>query len=329
MDPPSVRSGKISDDRPALGWRRTRPPSNITVLSERIVARLVAHAGALATTQGQILRRKIVAFLSFVPNVNDEKRQLIVERLGAIEAGHGVRILFAVEGGSRAWGFPSPDSGYDVRFVYAHPVDWYLAVAPGRDVIEHPINDDLDISGWDIRRALKLLLKPNPVVFEWLSSPVGYLGNNRLKEKLIALSEKTAYASACLHHYLQLGETRWQQHIGGRTQLDLKNYFDVLRPALAIRWVRLNPDRPPPMNIQAMSNGLDLGGETLREIAQLLALNSTRRETADGDRIPLLDRLIEDELAYARTSRTRRKRHNLSDEANTLFREIVGEPRDS
>jgi len=296
------------------------------VSSERIVVRLSANAGGASGDLRADSWRTVVALPTFVPNVDDNKSRLILERLRAIEAGHGVRILFAIEGGSRAWGFPSPDSGYDVRFVYAHPADWYLTVAPGRDVIEYPIDDEFDISGWDIRRTLNLLRKPHPLVLEWLSSPVGYLGDDRVKGEMIALSGKTAYGAACLHHYLQVGEAQWQQHVGGRTQVDLKNYFYVLRPALAIRWLRLNPERPPPMNIQAMSNRLDLGGETLREIAQLLALKSTTRETAAADRIPLLDRLIEDELAYARTSRKRGKRHDLFDEANTLFRKIVGEP---
>ena len=89
-------------------------------------------------------------------------RQAIDGALEAIEAEDNVRILFAIESGSRAWGFPSPDSDYDVRFVYARPLDWYLSLEPGRDVIERPINDDLDIGGWDLQKALKLMLKPNP-----------------------------------------------------------------------------------------------------------------------------------------------------------------------
>lgn len=266
-----------------------------------------------------------MALLSFVPDVSDEKRQLILDKLGAIEAEHGVRVLFAIEGGSRAWGFPSPDSAYEVRFVYAHPIDWYLAVKPGRDVIEGPVDDELGLSGRDIRKAMSLLLKPSPDMLEWLSSPVRYLENDRINERLIALSGKVAHAPACLHHYLQLGEAQWQRHVGGRTEVTLKNYFHVLRPALAIRWIRLNPDRLPPMNIQAMSNSLDLDEETLREIARLLALKDDTRENGEGDRIPLLDRLIEDELAYARMAPKRRKRHDLFHEANTLFREIVSE----
>jgi len=99
-------------------------------------------------------------------------RMRILADLGRIEREEGVRILFAVESGSRAWGFPSPDSDYDARFVYARPADWYLSLAPGRDVVELPIDGDYDTNGWDIRKALNLLLKPNPVLLEWLSSPI-------------------------------------------------------------------------------------------------------------------------------------------------------------
>jgi len=109
-----------------------------------------------------------------IPSIAPDMRARIVAALEAIKQREGVRILFAIESGSRAWGFPSPDSDYDVRFVYVHPADWYLSVTPGRDVIELPARDVLDINGWDIKKALRLLLKPNPVALEWLSSPLRY-----------------------------------------------------------------------------------------------------------------------------------------------------------
>ena len=95
----------------------------------------------------------------------------ILERLYAIEKSHNVRILYAIESGSRAWGFASPNSDWDVRFIYVHTEDWYLSVHEQRDVIEIPIDEDLDISGWDLRKALRLMQKWNPVLFEWLRSP--------------------------------------------------------------------------------------------------------------------------------------------------------------
>lgn len=76
----------------------------------------------------------------------------IGQRLDAVEATESVRLLMAVESGSRAWGFPSPDSDYDVRFIYVRPRDWYLSLVPGRDVIEHAIVDEIDLNGWDVRK---------------------------------------------------------------------------------------------------------------------------------------------------------------------------------
>ena len=108
------------------------------------------------------------------PAIDPEVRRRIGDRLAEIEQRESVRILLAVESGSRAWGFPSPDSDYDVRFLYARPRDWYLAVDSRRDVIECPIENVLDVNGWDIRKALQLLLKANPVLAEWLNSPIRY-----------------------------------------------------------------------------------------------------------------------------------------------------------
>ncbi len=88
-----------------------------------------------------------------------EKIKLELER---IEKENDVKILFAVESGSRAWGFPSKDSDYDVRFVYMHPVEWYLSIHDKRDVIEYPISDDLDISGWDIKKSVTTICKVKP-----------------------------------------------------------------------------------------------------------------------------------------------------------------------
>lgn len=105
---------------------------------------------------------------AFVADIDPNMRETIIAELRKIERDHRVHILFAIESGSRAWGFPSPDSDYDARFIYVHEPDWYLSLTTGRDVIELPISGLLDINGWDIRKALNLLLKPNPVMLEWL-----------------------------------------------------------------------------------------------------------------------------------------------------------------
>ena len=74
----------------------------------------------------------------------------IINRLQELEAENNVKILYACESGSRAWGFPSATSDYDVRFIYLRPVEWYLSIEQKRDVIEYPVENDLDISGWDL-----------------------------------------------------------------------------------------------------------------------------------------------------------------------------------
>jgi len=262
----------------------------------------------------------------FRPSIEPEMRQVIETKLGAVESDFGVRILFAIESGSRAWGFPSPDSDYDVRFVYAHPVEWYLALEPGCDVLELPIAGNLDISGWDdIRKALNLLLKLNPVMLEWLSSPIRYRRDDDINTRLIALSRETAHASACIHHYLHLGKNQWRRHVDDKASVNYKKYFYVLRPALAIRWVRLNPEVAPPMNIQDMSNCLDLDAETVADISRLLDLKGKAREIGRGERIARLDRLIEDELAWADSAPVHAVLRDLTDSATALFRKIVKE----
>ena len=98
--------------------------------------------------------------------VSDEMRTTVLESLTELERRHEVSVLFACESGSRGWGFASPDSDYDVRFVYVHKLPWYLTVEPGRDVVEQPISGELDVSGWDLRKALQLLRDSNPTLLE-------------------------------------------------------------------------------------------------------------------------------------------------------------------
>lgn len=111
----------------------------------------------------------------------------ILKTLNQIEAQHNVKILYACESGSRAWGFPSPDSDYDVRYLYIRPVEAYLKLFPERDVIEGPIDEIKDFVGWDLQKALKLLMKGNAPLIEWVRSPIVYKDNPWLRENLIKL----------------------------------------------------------------------------------------------------------------------------------------------
>ncbi len=109
-----------------------------------------------------------------VNGVDSAMRERVRQVLGEVEKRYDVRVLYACESGSRGWGFASPDSDYDVRFLHVHPPEWYLRVEPHRDVIELPIDHELDVCGWEWRKALGLLKRANPTLIEWLDSPVVY-----------------------------------------------------------------------------------------------------------------------------------------------------------
>jgi len=140
------------------------------------------------------------------PDIPPAQWAHILSELQGIETREDVRILFAIESGSRAWGFASADSDFDVRFVYARPQDWYLSLSPGRDVIELPLIGDDDINGWDVRKALNLALKPNPVLLEWLSSPIQYLWHAEICSDIRDFTQTMTRRGACRHHYMRMAD---------------------------------------------------------------------------------------------------------------------------
>ena len=169
---------------------------------------------------------------------------LIRKKLKEIEQREGCRILLAVESGSRAWGFASPDSDYDVRFIYVRPKESYLRLDRVRDVIEVPISGDLDINGWGIDKTLKLLHKSNPTVFEWFSSPIIYR-TSEFAERFKPIMRKYFSSKSGLWHYLHMAEGNYREFLHG-DMVKAKKYFYVLRPILACLWI-LEKGTPPPM----------------------------------------------------------------------------------
>ena len=171
-------------------------------------------------------------------------REQIVEQLRLIEKEEQVRIIYACESGSRAWGFPSKDSDYDVRFLYIRPADWYLSIFDRRDVIERPISDMLDINGWDIRKALNLFRKSNPPLLEWLQSPLVYMEAFTVTEQIRRLSPLTFSPRSCMYHYLHMAKGNYRMYLQGE-QVNIKKYFYVLRPVLACQWIERSNTMPP------------------------------------------------------------------------------------
>jgi predicted nucleotidyltransferase len=168
----------------------------------------------------------------------------ILEQLSSIAKKEGVRILYACESGSRAWGFASPDSDFDVRFIYAQPRDNYLSIRERKDIIELPVNPILDVNGWDLRKALQLFLRSNSTLYEWLQSPVVYREEAAFASHLRQLmNDYYSHRSGC-HHYLSMAYNALSELRG--PEVRLKKYFYALRPLLACRWI-LEKRTVPPM----------------------------------------------------------------------------------
>jgi uncharacterized protein len=229
--------------------------------------------------------------------VGDDMRATILQCLRAIEAEHAVKVIYACESGSRGWGFASPDSDYDVRFVYVNRLDWYLSVEPGRDVIEQPISGELDVNGWDLRKALKLLRASNPVLLEWLRSPIVYLQDEPLASGLRELAERHLSFDRAYYHYVSMAKKNCREHLLGET-VRYKKYLYVLRPLLAARWIRDGRGAPPMVFAELAQAALD-DAALIDEINRLLAVKMRAGEAATSPRWEDIHRFIQAELETA------------------------------
>lgn len=250
-------------------------------------------------------------------------RTEIEHRLAAVERDEGIRYLMVVESGSRAWGFPSPDSDYDVRFVYLRSRDWYLDLRPGRDVIEQPITDDIDLNGWDVRKFLNLVLSSNAVASEWLSSPIRYRPDDEAVDAMRALIPMIFNPRRMAQHYASLGRGALKNRFESEGMVPIKHYFYALRPALAIRALRLMPATPPSMNLQQLVLACALSRSAELQIEDLVEAKRRTRELGNTGRFPELDTLIREELERANELPLRNKDPRALDLANRIFLELV------
>ena len=248
------------------------------------------------------------------------ERRVQVE-LNRIETEESVKIIFAVESGSRAWGFPSKDSDYDVRFVYAREPWWYISVYRGRDVIERPITDDLDISGWDLQKAFGLLRKSNPALMEWLNSPILYRELSPHADSFRQLSKQTFLPLASCHHYLSMAR-KHKSRSDRKKQVRLKHYLYTIRPCLAARWV-IEYGTQPPMQFAKLVNTFLPKGDIRNIVDSLIKIKSSATEIDVVDRIPPLDQFIAQELDTLIANLPKKKAAFSRDECNRLFRTML------
>lgn len=239
--------------------------------------------------------------LRSIPSTFDPTTVAAIDaRLAAICESEAVAIPLAIESGSRAWGFASPDSDYDCRFVFVRPPAQLITPWPRRDVIETPLEGDLDVNGWEFGKAIKLLLKGNAVIIEWLRSPVVYSADEAFSADFLAFAERMAQPTLIARHYLHLGLRQRRVYFGNETQVRQKKLFYALRPAAALRWLRLHPGEAiAPMNFHALMEGADPPADVQGVIADLVAKKAVTHELGTGPVPSQLLAFIDAEFALA------------------------------
>lgn len=177
-------------------------------------------------------------------------KETIQQKLLELEQTENIKILYACESGSRAWGFASPDSDFDVRFIYTRQLNHYLSIAEKTDVVGLPVNEVLDIGGWDIKKVLKLFLKSNAPLYEWLQSPIVYSEDDNFAKELQGLMSAYFSQRSAANHYLSMATNTLRDDLQG-DQVKLKRYFYALRPALACLWI-VEKQTVPPMEFEPL-----------------------------------------------------------------------------
>ena len=209
-------------------------------------------------------------------------RNTIIQKLHSIEKEENIQILLAVESGSRAWGFASPDSDYDVRFIYKRDIKDYLKLNLYKDTLEYPVDDVLDISGWDLSKALKLMYSCNPSLCEWLSSPIVYIETDSARE-LRSLMYSYLDCSKLLHHYLSMARKNYTAYLT-KDMVRAKKYFYVLRPILCCKWL-LEYGSVPPMEFATLMEA-ELPTDLNNVVKHLLDIKISSHEIKEIPQIP-------------------------------------------
>ncbi|MEH7096271.1 nucleotidyltransferase domain-containing protein [Neobacillus vireti] len=252
-------------------------------------------------------------------------KERIIEELKRIEQESEVKICYAVEAGSRAWGTSSQHSDYDIRFIYVHKKDWYLSIDQKRDVIEQPINDQLDLNGWDLRKALQLFKKSNPSLLEWLHSHIIYYQAFSLLEKMKELENEIFQPKASLFHYLKMAKGNYRDDSQTET-INSKRYLNIIRPILAGMWIE-RYNNFPPNELPQLTEQLISEKEVKREIHKLIKSKINQ----DGPYIkldfPVIHNFIEKEIKHLEdyAGNLMVPKRDYTNDLNVLFREMLEE----
>lgn len=258
--------------------------------------------------------------------IPEKVRTEILHRLRKTEEQQGVRILMAIESGSRVWGFASPNSDYDVRFIYAREKDWYVAVdfEEKRDVIEYPITDEIDLNGWDVRKALRLFYKSNPAFVEWIQSPISYINSGIFREAALELLPEIYSVGKGIYHYRSMAKKNYRGYLQTE-RVPLKKYFYVLRPLLSIKWLE-SRQCPAPIEFHRILELLD-DKKLLQAINELLDKKQASEEMALAPTIPVINKFIETELNRLESFKQEKESKADMQQLNALFHRLLNENR--
>ncbi|MDE5780394.1 MAG: nucleotidyltransferase domain-containing protein [Lachnospiraceae bacterium] len=247
--------------------------------------------------------------------------ELVDLKLKEIEEKENVKILHAIESGSRAWGFASPDSDYDVRFIYVRPVEYYIRLEDTKDFIDWELDETLDINGWDLQKVLRHFHKSNATLFEWSNSPVIYKTTSEW-QKIKQVSEKYFSCKSSMYHYYGTANKNYNEYLLD-DMVKYKKYFYVLRPILACKWIEDKKCAPPVLFSELAENVLEDG---MREVVDnLLSVKMKMSESEKGRRIDELNKYISVQLSYYKEKAADMKDDRNSDwlELNRIFAETV------
>ncbi len=239
-----------------------------------------------------------------------------------LEAAHGIRILYACESGSRAWGFPSPDSDYDVRFIYCHPADWYWSLDEGPDTLNFPVDEELDLAGWELRKALRLLRGSNAALFEWLQSPIAYHERLNFRARLAPLLPGAFNLKAGLHHYLGQLRRGFEDDLTGEN-VGVKRLLYAVRAARAARWIR-ERQTVPAMEFGPLRELLPAALQA--DVDELLRRKARADEKTEVARPALLTAFLQAEYAAGQAARQTlpiARGAAVTTELDKLFRDVV------
>lgn len=226
------------------------------------------------------------------PVIGDETRRLIHDLLRRIERERSITVLFACESGSRAWGFASTNSDFDVRFIFCRSVEQYLRLRPESDAFDVMADGDIDAAGWDIRKTAELMRRSNPPLMEWIDSPVVYESSAGMLDRLRLLRSDYFDAKKATYHYLSIAHNQWKAYLLENPQPIRKKYLYGVRPLACVRYIMLHR-RQPPTEFRAVLDAIDWPAEAMERVDSLVQAKQAALELGEGEPDLVLNRFFQ------------------------------------